>query len=235
MKRKSGLHKKVSSIFAGTSLPDDPSAKTPLADNDAVGAAKVGTAAADLPASGVGGHTAKPQYQHHTPATGPAHKTVAKVAPVLTEDREYAASQKRKLFLVIGLCVVLALVFFFNFYQTGEKTAANPDMPSDTAIAMKVSEIYWPEPELWPADIRDPMVFKADAAKLYALESKIEGPFVLRGIVHQPQGSSSALIGTEILYEGDEIDGWTVKEVLRDIIRLEKPDGEKLELKMEDR
>lgn len=233
MKRKSGLHKKVSSIFDGASFPAAcPSAKTPLTDNDAAGAAKAGTAATDLPASGVGGHTTKSQYQHHVPA---AHKTVAKVAPALTEDQEYEALQKRKLFLVIGLCVTLALVLFFNFYQPGKKTIANPDMPSDTAITMKASEIYWPEPELWPADTRDPMVFKEDAAKLYALESKIKGPFVLRGIVHKPGGRSMALLGTEILYEGDEIDGWTIKEVLKDIVRLEKPDGEKLELKMEDR
>ena len=44
MKRKSGLHKKVSSIFGGTSLPDDPSAKTHLADNNAAGADKAGVA-----------------------------------------------------------------------------------------------------------------------------------------------------------------------------------------------
>ena len=228
MKRKSGLHKKVSSIFGGASLPDNLSAKTQLADNDAAGAVKAGTAATDLPASGV-------EYQHHAPAAWPAHKTVAKVAPALTEDQEYEASQKRKLFLVIGLCVVLALVLFFSLYQPGKKTIANPDMPSDTAITTKASEIYWPEPEFWPVDTRDPMVFKEDAAKLYALESKIKGPFVLRGIVHKPEGRSMALLGTEILYEGDEIDGWTIKEVLKDIVRLEKPDGEKLELKMEDR
>ena len=79
------------------------------------------------------------------------------------------------------------------------------------------------------------MVFKEDAAKLYAFESKIEGPFVLRGIVHKPGGRSMALLGKKILYEGDEIEGWTVKEVLQNIVRLEKADGEKMELRMEDR
>ena len=233
MKRKSsGLHKKVSSIFGGTSLPDDPSAKTTLDDNDSAGAVKAGTVVTDLRASDVGANTDKPQY---APDAGPVRKTVAKVAPALTEDQEYEAAQKRKLFMVVGLCVVLAIVLFFNLRQPDKKTAANPDGPSVQIIPAKISEIYWPEPELWPSDIRDPMVFNKDAAKLHAIESNIQGPFVLRGIVHKPQGGSSALIGTEILYEGDEIDGWTVKEVLKDTVRLEKPDGEKLELKMKDR
>ncbi len=224
MKRKSGLHKKVSSIFGDTSLPEAQSVKTPLADNDVASSAKTGPAATDLPTSIVGGHSSKAQYQHHAP-----------VSLALTEEQEYAASQRRKLFVMVGLCVVFALVLFFNFYQPEKKPAAHQDMLSDTAITMQASEIYWPEPGIWPADIRDPMVFKADAAKLYAVESNIEGPFVLRGIVHKPDGGSMALLGTEIFYEGDEIQGWTIGKISLDSVKLNKPDGKKLELRMEDR
>ena len=41
-----------------------------------------------------------------------------------------------------------------------------------------------------------------------------------------------ALIGTEILYVGDQIDGWTLKEVQNEAVKLENAAGEKLELKM---
>ena len=78
------------------------------------------------------------------------------------------------------------------------------------------------------------MVYQEDEAKLYLVESKIEGP-ILRGIVHQPQGRSSALIGIDIYYEGDQVDEWTVKEISKNTVILEKSDGEKLELKMENR
>lgn len=236
MKRKSGLHKKVSSIFEGTSLlGDDPSAKIPLADNDAASAAESATKATDLPASDVGGRTAGQQHRHYTPAAGALHKTSPKVKPVLTEDQEYATSQRRKLFMVIGLCVVFALVLFFNFYQPGKETTVTPVEPSAPAVPVKVLQIHWPEPELWPEDIRDPMVFKEDAVKLYVVEQDMKGPFTLRGIVHKPEGGSMALLGTEILYEGDEIDGWTIKEIFHNTVRLENADGEKQELKMEDR
>ena len=232
MKHKTGLHKKVSSIFGDVPQPDNPSVKNPSAGNNALDVDKTEGAALNLPNSVIEGHVAELPQQDHATITEPVHRTVAMSARILTEEQEYAASQKRKLLLVIGLCVALGLVLFVNFYKPGEKEIASSDKPSASVIPIKVSEIYWPEPEPWPKDIRDPMVYRADEAKLYVVESKIKGP-VLRGIVNQkPPGRSSALIGTEILYEGEEIDGWTVKEVLKDTVRLENTEGEILELKM---
>ena len=232
MKRKSGLHKKVSSIFEGSSLPmDKSSTNTLLANNNAAGVAESVNKNTDSSTSGIGGHTAEPQ--HYTPAAGTVHKTDTLT---LTEDQEYAASQRRKLFLVIGLAILLALVLFFTSYKPKSKSVVeNPDTSSSLDMVVRNTDISWPTPEVWPTDIRDPMVFKEDAARLYALESKIEGPFALRGIVHKPEGGSMALIGKEILYEGEKIDGWTIKEVLKNIVRLENSNGEKLELTMENR
>ena len=192
MKRKSGLHKKVSSIFGRTSLSDELSAKTPLVDKGAASAAP---------------------------------KNVAKIATVFTEDEEYAASQKRKLFLVIGLCVVLALVLFFNLYPSKEYTTVNMAKASVQVIPKRHLKIDWPDPGIWHEDIKDPM--------FYTPPGEIEDPFTLNAIMYMSNGRSSVLIGTEILCEGDEIYGWTIKEILRDRVKLENSNGEKLELKME--
>lgn len=237
MKRKSGLHKRVSTIFGDSPLPGGPSSKMAVSENDAADAERVVTPPSDLPTSDVGVNSGTPHDRPSAvrPAGEMIRKAVPKVSVALTEDQEYDASQRRKMFLVIGLAVGLTLVLFFNFYSPGKKVALKAEELSSQVRAVKASEIDWPEPEVWPASIRDPMVFKEDAAKLYALESGIAGPFVLRAIVHKPEGRSMALLGTEILYEGDEIDGWTVKEVLQEVVRLERADGEKLELKMEDR
>ena len=235
MKRKYGLHKRVSSIFGGVSPPDNLSVKHPAANNAAVDAGKAGTLSSDFPASDTGGDAAKSPYEHQPSASGSGSKATAKVSLALAEEQEYAASQRRKLYIVIGLFGLLALVLYFNFYEPGsnKKIDADAKTSSQSGIVSKDVEIYWSRPELWSADIRDPMVFREDKARLYAVESKIEGPFALRGIVHQPQGKSQVLIGIEILYEGDEIEGWIVREISAGSVRLQKPDGEELELKME--
>ena len=231
MTRKSGLHKKVSSIFGDAPLPQNPSEEKPPAVGNAADTHKAGASSTDLTSSGIDAHTSSTPQQY-MPVNKPSTKTAS---PALTEDQEYDASQRRKLFLTIGLATILAVVLFVNLYQPAKKTAVVKDEPSAPSASMKVSQIYWPQPELWPADTRDPMVFQADAVRLYVAEGKIQGPFALRGIVHKPQGGSMALIGTEILYEGDEINGWTLKEVLADLVRFENSEGEKLELKMQDR
>ncbi len=207
MKRKSGLHKKVSSIFGETFSPDDSFVKTPHLSNDVADVDDAGTSSGNFSVSNVDKQSAK--LKPH-PATGLPRKTVTKTTIALTEDQEYEADQKKKLFLVVGLGVTFALVLFFGYYRPSKKAVAKPNVASAKIMGTKVSEIYWPKPKVWPEDIRDPMVFKENAAKLYALESKIKGPFILRGIVHKPEGRSMALLGTEIYYEGDEVDGWTI-------------------------
>jgi hypothetical protein len=238
MKRKAGLHKRVSSIFGDVPRPDNPSA--PPVDNaakdvDSTKTSSVDSSFSDTHSDSVSEY--RKQLHQTSVLESSGVQTAAKIDSKLTEEeQEYAASQRKKLYLVIGLCGVLALVFYFNFYKPGsKKTDAGGATSSKLAIVATESEINWPQPQLWPDDIRDPMVFREDEARLYAVESNIEGPFVLRGIIYQLQGRSQALIGIEILYEGDEIQGWIVKEISADSVKLQKQDGEELELRMEDR
>ena len=238
MKRKAGLHKKVSSIFGDVLLPDNPSA--PPADNAAREVDNTRTSFAKSSFSDTQGNSVD-EYRKQLHQTSVLESSVvqsaAKIDSGLTEEeKEYAASQRRKLYVVIGLCGLFALVLYFNFYKPGSKKVdPGNDISSKSAIVAGETEINWPQPPLWPDDIRDPMVFREDKARLYAVESKIEGPFALRGIIYQPQGGSQALIGIDIFYEGDEIQDWTVIEISAGSVKLRKQDGEELELKMEDR
>jgi hypothetical protein len=228
MKHKSGLHKKVSSIFGGISLPDN-SSPSP-ADKNAAGVNSAETSAANSPVSGIDRHFAGGygKQSHQASAPEPKIQTVAKVDGRLTEDQEYAASQRRKLFLVIGLCGVFALVLFF-FYRPGlKKVPTGPKTSSQSGIVAKDAEI-WPEPEPWSANIRDPMVLGASPVSI--------GGLALKGIVYPPQGRPSVLIGTEICYEGDIVKGtnWTVMKIFLDSVTLQNPDGEEKKITMEGR
>lgn len=207
MTRKSGLHKKVSSIFGDMPIPGNPPAGN-------------GKSSPGAPLPGIDNRQAM-----NRPAPG-------KPAPVtslrFTEEQEYAASQRKKLFAIIALACILGVVLFLNFYKPGKTaTQNNSTAKKTTAAALNDVEISWPDPGIWPSDIKDPMIMNS----MITLDNlKNEGTLTLRGIV----GGSMALIGTEILYKGDQYQGWIVKEILKDSVVLEKPDGEKLELKMED-
>lgn len=229
MKYKPGLHKKVSSIFGGVSLPDNLS--PPPADQNAAGVNSAETSTADSPVSGIDRHFAGGYGKQPHQASAPELKiqTVAKIDDRLTEDQEYAASQRRKLFLVIGLCGVFALVLFFLYRPGLKKVPTGPKTPSQSGIVAKDVEINWPEPEPWPADIRDPMVLGSSPASI--------GGLALKGIVYPPQGRPSVLIGTEIYYEGDIVKGtsWTVMKIFIDSVTLQNPEGEEKKITMEGR
>ena len=141
---------------------------------------------------------------------------------------------------MIGLAAVLGVVLFMQFYKPNKsEPAAKTSTSAETAVAAAAGfddfKIDWPVLQAWKDNVRDPMVFKENESRLFVVESKVEGPLSLRGIVHKPEGKSMALIGTEILYVGDEIDGWTLKDVQQESVKLENAEGEKLELKMKDR
>jgi hypothetical protein len=228
MKHKSGLHKRVSSIFGKVSLPDN-SSPSP-ADKNAVGMNSAETSAANSPVSGIDSHFAGGYGKQPHQASAPEPiQTVAKVDSRLTEDQEYAASQRRKLFLVIGLCGVFALVLFF-FYRPGpKKVPTGPKTSSQSGIVAKDAKIYWPEPEPWPANIRDPMVLGSSPVSM--------GGLALKGIVYLPQGGSSVLIGTEIYHEGEVVKdtSWKVMKIFIDSVKLQNPEGEEKKITMEDR
>ena len=225
MKRKSGLHKKVSSIFGDMPVPGEPS--SPSGSNENTDEKKTPDGGPRIP--GIEAPSARQPYPQAT-------QNVSKPAWPLSEEEEYAAEQRKKMCWVIGLVVVLAVVLFVNFYKPAKKTpAAKQDDPSGPAAIAKSSAIDWPKLQEWPKNMRDPMFYDKNKARLTVIENKIEGPLILRGIVHKPDGKSMALIGTEILYVGDKIEGWTLKQVQQELVKLENDTGEKLELKMKDR
>lgn len=214
MKHKSGLHKKVSSIFDGASLPRELAGNSPLNSSDSSAQPKST------------GDFQKSQYTNFSPFSGQTNNSFANSGSTVSLDQQYNASQKRKLFLMIGLSVLLVLVLFFNF-KPGKKVTPIPDNVPDSQPPAKVSQIQWLQPQIWNEDNRDPMVYVAYTEKTVDDES-----FIIKGIVRPPQGKPSVLVGTEILYEGDQIQGWTVKQILKDIVCLEKPDGQKKRIKM---
>lgn len=242
MKRKTGLHKKVSSIFGDIALPENPASSVLNSQDD--DSKKDDRSSPDMRIPGLESPISKPLHQYHKPAGEPAsriqpNRNGPRQGEALTEEQEYAAEQRKKLCIVIGLAVVFAVVLFFQFYKPNKSgkdvdPSAGTEIPVE-AVAFGESSIDWVSPEAWTDYVRDPMVYRENEARLFQVENKAKGPLSFESFVQGADGKFMALIGTEILYVGEEIDGWTVEEIQPDFVKLENAEGEKLELKIKDR
>ena len=153
-------------------------------------------------------------------------------------EAEFRKSQKRKAILMCALAIVFVGVIYVLYFNPSGKTVAKATTTQQEAQSVakvnKASEVAWQAPEPWPKDIRDPMVFVDNGKEnLYAI-GVFNGP-VLKGIVYRPNGKSSVLIGKDVLYVGEQTQGWKVVDILSNMVRLEKDSGEKLELKTKNR
>jgi hypothetical protein len=116
--------------------------------------------------------------------------------------------------LVVILLVVLAQVF--------KSPAKNINAAVDTVVSDVIntsSEITWQMPEPYPENLRNPM-----KAGTVSTAKVVTGDIVIRGILFS-QDNPSALIGEDIVHEGDEVFGATVIKITKDNVQFER-DGE---------
>ena len=91
---------------------------------------------------------------------------------------------------------------------------------SANVVATSVRKIDWQVPALYPTTLRDPMQF-GSATTAGAVLSEI----VVKGIVYS-KDNPSAVIGTQIVHEGEKISGATIIKINEDNIEFEM-NGEK--------
>jgi len=100
--------------------------------------------------------------------------------------------------------------------ENGPKTRAQP-------AAGPLPGAVWPLPNVYPQDIRDPMEWKAqeNPTNPQAVASTPESSRpVVRGILYS-QDKPRAIIGTEIVGEGDVIQGATIVKIGRKSVEFE--------------
>lgn len=135
---------------------------------------------------------------------------------------------KKQLYLMFAIPVLaLALVFFMwkNLFPSSSNPAVNNTQTGQIAInlASTSKDLTWEKPEMFPANMRDPMR-KARVAK-----ANSSTDFDINGIVYmenEPE-KSSALVGKMAVYIGDTINGATVVDIQPKYVEFEI-DGEKV-------
>ena len=256
-KKKSGLHKNISSIFEGVPLPQPgqqppPAAPGGPAPQPAPGGpprplpppfqalripqAAGGYESARRPLEGVSEGSAKAAAK----AGGPG--LLAGIKDKLLAPKHGVSSARQKAMLV--LVPVLFIVFIFVFFKW-LNPAISPSQPVRKPQPVKApkpvvaadTRIEWEIPTVYPKNLRDPgrlassepIVTKQEPVPEPKSEPKPEPvkveKLVVKGILYG-RNNPSAIIGTQIVHEGDKVSGMTIVKIDRSSVEFEKS-GEK--------
>lgn len=131
------------------------------------------------------------------------------------------ARQKTMTILVPVLSIALIFVLIRVFSTPSRKTTKTPGFgPSNAIASVGNYKSDWQIPEPWPANLRDPMQF-GSATTTPGESSKL----IVKGIVYS-EDNRSAVIGTQIVREGDTISNATVIKINKNSVEFEM-DGKK--------
>ena len=135
------------------------------------------------------------------------------------------ARQKLMLILVPVLCVIFVLVIINVFRSPLRKTAKRPDaVKASVKTANSGGKINWEIPPPYPENMRDPMQLGTIAVS--SGTGGTEGSqLTVKGIVYSTD-NPSAVIGTQIVHQGDEVSGVTILKINEDSVEFEA-DGKK--------
>ncbi len=131
--------------------------------------------------------------------------------------------QTTMVILVIALSILLFFLLFKPFskssYNINEPGAVKPAMIRSAAQTNAASiAINWQIPDPYPTSIRDPMLLSSQQQ----FDSETWKPNLV-GLVYN-ENQKYAIIGTDILQEGEEINGVKVIKINKDSVEFERND-----------
>ena len=185
-------------------------------------------------------------YNYNTPAEAePAaepvrsEKPAGKTPPPAARKAATGAGNRRnKVMVVLSLFLAVLLVFLlmnaFNFRFSGPSTSSaetGGEVSAATAVlAAAPQPVCWEKPELVPEQLRNPMnpvLTKSVPGAEMGLSSSAGAPvaleipeFAIKGIVYSEE-KASAVIGADIIHEGDTLQGVTILKIARTYIEFE--------------
>jgi hypothetical protein len=247
-KNKPGLHKKISSIFEGVPLPQPGSLQPPPAGPPPELSGEGGRIpqkplpppyqtlrAAQPPRPFEAGRPAPQAAPVSQPKAGPKAAVPIlwqKIKEKLLVIKPGVSATKQKVMLVLVPVLLAVLIFAATSVLVPPRKLTKPPqgkLPT-TAVSAE-TQIDWEIPPPYPETLRDPMQpipsaiipGKTEPEKPEPVK-KEEKP-VVKGILYS-EDNPSAIIGTQIVHEGDKVSGATIIKINKDNVEFEK-DGEK--------
>lgn len=204
--KKSGMNKKISSIFDSSDVDNDSSSDQDLSYKD-------------KPSEGF---TIDSSSAKKNPFVDSAPGREFFKSPVKRASRtnKAASKQKKMAILAIVLFGVFCFVQYHFFFNSATASTEVEDEQTEIAVKpiwIKVPEIEWSVPDKIPGNLQDPMSLKLRSS------SEDEGYMMLvTGIVFS-ENKPAAIVNGSIVYEGQTIDGKVkIVDIKRDSIVFEK-------------
>ena len=234
--RRVGLQKKVSSIFTGVPIPKDNGAQqssgapAPERPNYAPPSHLAGTTEKPQPQQSVSGQAgppkAAPPKQPKAVTTTKAAKqipwqqTLEQIKAKLFTPKPGVSSTRQKAMVILVPVLFLIMIFAFTrvLSSPSPKTTGAQSFGPSKAIAGSNNEIDWQIPEPYPTTLRDPMQFGSVTS--YGQTQAGTGKLIVKGIVYS-KNNPSAVIGNQIVHEGEKVLGATVVKINKDSVELE--------------
>lgn len=226
-KKRSGLHKDISSIFDGVPIPSDRSRPTGPQQG------QQGYESPRPPAHAPQNPQIPQSYQRPgipTEAQGTLHQAAKKF---FAPKPGVGPARQKIMLILVPILLVVFVVMLGKVVDIPFLTAKKPATPKIEDVSppiMVSSDIDWRKPDLYPEGLRDPMQLTAAMARLIRIESQPPpelpkvGPLTVKGIVYS-KDNPTAVIGTKIAHIGDIIEGARVIKINPDSVEFEK-DGE---------
>jgi hypothetical protein len=239
-KRKSGLHKEISTIFNGVPIPKSSDGMQPSTTATQEAASygppshlKKSTAEAPKPAKPAqkAAPTEKPKPKVEEQTVAPIPEVITRAQPERLEqilrsikDKLFEpkpgvspARQKAMMVLVPVLFIGMVLVFVKVLGSGPNKTAASNAFKPSAVVTAATNNITWQIPEPYPETLRDPMKFGPVEP---VTEPGQTGDFTVKGIIYS-EDNPSAIVGIEIVHVGSKVGGATVVQINKDSVEFE--------------
>ena len=172
------------------------------------------------------------------PAKGGIHQSLQRMKEKLFASKPGLSGTRQKAVVVLVPVLAIALVFVLTqvVSSPSRSLAKGKQKAPATTVTGSAGEIDWKIPVPYPATLRDPMQGGPFApAKAEPQAPQISEPeaekLIVRSILHS-ESKPSAVVGTEIVHEGDTISGAIIVRILKDGVEFEK-DGKKWTQKIE--
>lgn len=236
--KKSGLQKKIASIFDGEeSVPDNTvgPASTPAAESPSPSlTAELSAVSPSINAVAIGQPVRlRPQPIRRKQAV--AENTVTpKQAIDFVKARLFSSTSKnscnkqqqtKMAMLVAVLGAIFVSVLIFSLGSTPSNAAAAKSSQAQAVSSAGITPENagvntWKMPEAYPADLRDPMKPSSHKTSNGA-DTGADSSIVVRGIVYS-ENKPTAIISGQIVSQGDIIAGIKVTKIEKDCVEFEK-------------